>query len=209
MGEWTVCSPGSTAGGGAALSVAAEAATGAAGKAEISGTAAGVVCTAKWVTGAGGATTCSTPRLMRTFTSPRSNSNSAISFSIKNSMSSFSSFWFIVCGGTVSFVPRARVAGDCRRMSPMPSLRVAASKRNRCLGSRGQNLAASLRDHHHVFYPHSKLAWDIYAGFDGDHHPRAQQFCLSGRYAWWFMNFQSHPVAGRMRKITVQVILFQ
>ena len=34
-------------------------------------------------------------RLMRTLTSPRSSSNSAMSFSIKNSMSSFSSFWFI------------------------------------------------------------------------------------------------------------------
>ena len=34
----------------------------------------------------------SAPRFTRTFTSPRSNSNSAMSFSIKNSMSSFSSF---------------------------------------------------------------------------------------------------------------------
>src|SRR5437660_986619 len=181
--------------------------TGTAGVVAISGVTGGAECTAKYRVS--GAAEDPPPRLIRTFTSPRSNSNSAISFSIKNSMSSFSSFWFIVCGGTVSFVARARVAGDCRRMSPMPSLRLAASKRNQCLGDWGQNLAASLCDHHHVFDPHSKLSRDIYAGFDGDYHPRAQDFCLSGRYTWWFMNFQTHPVPGRMRKITVQIIFFQ
>jgi hypothetical protein len=85
-----VCNPASAAGAGA---LSAEG-TGAAGADEISGPETGPVCTATWVTG-GAAATRSTPRLIRTFTSPRSNSNSAISFSIKNSMSSFSSFWFM------------------------------------------------------------------------------------------------------------------
>src|SRR2546430_13402748 len=146
---------------------------------------------------------------MRTLTSPRSNSNSAMSFSIKNSMSSFSSFWFIVCGGTVSFVARASLgprepAGE---MSPIPA-KEAGLKHNHSLGRGSQNLAASLCDHHHVFDPHSKLSRDVYARFDGDDHPRVQDFFLSGRYAWWFMNFQAHSVTSRMRKITVQITLF-
>src|SRR5438552_16316970 len=93
-------------------------------------------------------------------------------------------------------------------MSPIPA-KEAGLKHNHSLGRGSQNLAASLCDHHHVFDPHSKLSRDVYARFDGDDHPRVQDFFLSGRYAWWFMNFQAHSVTSRMRKITVQITLFQ
>ena len=43
MGEWTVCSPGSTVGAAVEFSLAAEACTGTAAEAEISGTATGAV----------------------------------------------------------------------------------------------------------------------------------------------------------------------
>jgi len=57
-----------------------------------SGAAGGAECTAKYRASETLGDAVSAPRLIRTLTSPRSNSNSAMSFSIKNSISSFNSF---------------------------------------------------------------------------------------------------------------------
>ena len=86
-------------------------------------------------------TACSLARLMRTLTSPRSNSNSAMSFSIKNSISSFSSFDSSLAVGLRLLPP-----GSLRRRR---SLRLR--NRYQFFASGRQNLAPLFSNHYHVF----------------------------------------------------------
>src|SRR3984885_196965 len=85
----------------------------------------------------------------RILSSPRSKSNSLISFSLRNSTSSFNSL----------------SSSGVMNLSSASELRPSG-------GGRGQNLAPFLRYGDHVFDTHSKLTCNVNAGLDGDHHSR-------------------------------------
>src|SRR5438128_4330445 len=85
----------------------------------------------------------SAARLTRTFTSPRSSSNSAMSFSIRNSMSSLSSFWFMLVSGH-DF--------SCRH---------SLLQRDQFLGRGREHFATALGDHNHVFDADPALARQV------------------------------------------------
>jgi len=130
--------------------------------------AVGAGCIAKYrVSGKEAALAGSPARLIRTLTSPRSNSNSAMSFSIKNSMSSFSSFWFIVWGGPASYslVPAWEPA--CRTNS----LRRSSLNLYKFLLLGRKYFAPGFCYYHHVFNANTPLSWNVRARFHSNHHP--------------------------------------
>src|SRR6476646_6298477 len=103
-----------------------------------------------------GADNGSAPRLILTLTSPRSNSNSAMSFSIRNSISSFSSFWFMVWGGPASYslVPAWEPA--CRTNS----LRRSSLNLYKFLLLGRKYFAPGFCYYHHVFNANTPLSWN-------------------------------------------------
>src|SRR5690242_15651650 len=115
-------------------------------------------------------------RFMRTFTSPRSSSNSAMSFSIRNSISSLISFWFM--GFQIVY-----------EASPWLN-------RKQFFCGLGKNLAARFGHHNRIFDAHSELFRQVNAWLDGNHHSGLQEFLLPSRNARSLMNLQAQAVAG-------------
>src|SRR5271167_2314519 len=162
MGDFTICKSASAVGAAGACGATpgrvllAAAGSTANGDGVATGTAgtgiAGRDATAgaTWTTGASAAVP---PRLMWSFMSPRSNSNSAISFSTKKSISSLISFWF------------------------MDSVRQGFPRNSRLnfdefLGDRGKHLGTATRDHHHILYANAALTGHIDPGLNCDNHAR-------------------------------------
>src|SRR5438270_7821592 len=118
------------------------------------------------------------PRLMRTLTSPRSSSNSVMSFSMRNSTSSLSSFWFML---VESHLQKTRKAGHpLVGLQSTQNARLAIrairlnSERQQIFGTGGQNFVTCLRDHDSVFDAHSPLAGEVNSRLDCNDHCRLQ-----------------------------------
>src|SRR5688572_23242669 len=172
MGDFTMCSPPSSATGGEGA-MGATAARGA--SAGAAGPAAGIGTASA---GMGkGVTTGAAPRRRRMRRSPRSSSNSAMSFSMMNSMRSFSSFWFMWSAGR------------------------SCGQRNQVPGSRRQHLASVLGDQDDVFHPHAAVPRNVNAGLDGNHHARLQKLLLSLPQPGRLVYLQPHAVPGGMSEV--------
>src|SRR5271157_5719301 len=194
MGDFTMCRSASTAGAAGAFAAAPgcvplvagsaalgdEAATGTAGTGIAGrGATAGATCTI-------GASWGVPPRLIWSFMSPRSNSNSAMSFSTKNSISSLISFWFM---------------DSIRQGFPCNS----RLNFDQFLGDRGQHLRPATRDHHHIFYANAALAGHINSRLNRDNHARLKPFRLQFGKARRLVNLQSYSVPCGMGKVALQL----
>src|SRR5271157_4449889 len=195
MGDFTMVRPASTAGAAGACAAAPgcvplaaagsaalgdEAATGTAGTGIAGrGATAGATCTI-------GASWGVPPRLIWSFMSPRSNSNSAMSFSTKNSISSLISFWFM---------------DSIRQGFPCNS----RLNFDQFLGDRGKHLRPTTRDHHHIFYANAALAGHIDSRLNRDNHARLKPFILQFGKARRLVNLQSYSMSCGMGKVVLQL----
>src|ERR1700733_5303053 len=117
----------------------------------------------------------------RIFNSPRSKSNSLISFSLRNSTSSFNSL----------------------SSSGVMNLSSASELRPRG-GCRGQYLPVLPGYGNHIFDAHSKLTWNVNAGLNGDDHSRQKGLRLVRGNAGCLMNFEPHAMTGGMTEVVSQ-----
>src|ERR1700684_3000328 len=124
------------------------------------------------------------PNFRRILSSPRSNSNSPISFSFRNSISSLNSF----------------ISSGVMNLSSASELRQPG-------GSLCHHLPTLRGNGNHIFNAHSKLTCNVDAGFDGDDHSRQKGLRLARGYAGCFMDFKHDTMTGGMSKVLSQASL--
>src|SRR5690348_15413616 len=107
-----------------------------------------------------------------------------MSFSIKNSMSSFSSFWFM-------WRPAGMVA-------------FPGSQFHQVLGRGSKDIATAVRDHDHVFDANATASGDVDTGLDGYHHAGLKLILLGPAQPRRLMDFQADAVAGGMGEVPRQ-----
>src|SRR3984885_12348715 len=117
----------------------------------------------------------------RILSSPRSKSNSLISFSLRNSTSSFNSL----------------SSSGVMNLSSSSELRPRG-------GCRGQYLPVLPGYGNHIFDAHSKLTWNVNAGLNGDDHSRHKGLRLVRGNAGCLMNFEPHAMTGGMTEVVSQ-----
>src|SRR5215467_5400962 len=183
-----MCNPSSAAGWAAGSAGAAVAA----GLETTSVTAAGAAGTARNRV-SGTTAVVRDERWMRTLTSPRSSSNSAISCALRNSMSSLISFRFIWKGGTFFYSrPPTSFAGECGTVS---STARSILYRDQFLGGRCEHVTPILRHHHHILNTDSPLARNVGSWLNCDHHPGLEYIRLVCGHTRRFVDLNSHSVA--------------
>src|SRR6266542_3664755 len=137
-------------------------------------------------------------RLMRSLTSSRSISNSAMSFSASNSTSSLISFGFICRPGAPREVAARHWIENlflfCNTSVQFEQLFVHGS----------QNIVSAFGHHQHIFNANPALARQINSGLYRDDHSGPES-CITARcQSRELMNFQSNTVSGGVREEPVQ-----
>src|SRR5215468_673248 len=129
-------------------------------------------------------------RLILILMSPRSSSNSVISSSLRNFMSSLISFRFI------RFQPghaRSSRAQENARSEPR---KPPKSERNQFFARVRQDLATCFRDYDGIFDAHSPFSRKINSRLNRDYHAGLQDFFSATAYARRLVNLQAQAMPG-------------